>query len=110
MTYFDVYICNLEDPGAQKRVRREPGAPKRLSPFFPGAGYYLRCQVLARIKDGTWSGWQADWGCWVARLKPSEIRSFIGRKLSRRLDLPAAVSLVGGGAGRAAPRRSGSRP
>ena len=76
MTYRDVYIGSLEDPHFHWEGGDPSGnVPCRESPFIEtDNGFYA---LIDLIDKGTYDGKQTDWGGWVARLTPCEIKNFV---------------------------------
>ena len=80
MSYCDVYIGSLEDPGfSWEGGNWEGNCPHRLSPFFPpvGPAYGAFSVVIERIRQGVYDGKQVDWGGFVARVTRFEIEKLI---------------------------------
>ena len=68
MTFFDVYIGDLDDPDFHWDGGNWNGnSPRGVSPLLPNTEReepFRRVQGL--IHTGTLVGKQTDWGCWVA--------------------------------------------
>ncbi|MDP9454430.1 MAG: hypothetical protein M3Q60_01290 [Actinomycetota bacterium] len=85
MTYYDVYIGRLDDPGFSWGSEGGEGSPPgRLSPFFPYApGHTSRYPggafgvLLDAIERGRFEGRQVDWGACVAVATKEEIAAFL---------------------------------
>jgi hypothetical protein len=85
LTYYDVYIGRLDDPGFSWGSQgREGSPPRRLGPFFPparrGSSRYpggTFGELLNRIDEGRLEGGQVDWGSWVAKASRAEILAFM---------------------------------
>lgn len=68
----DVYIGSLDDP----EFAWNGNVPRQKSPLFPD-GHKAFWEVRRRIAQGDLDGKQTDWGGWVARVKQSQIETFI---------------------------------
>lgn len=82
VTYYDVYIGNLEDDSGAFSFEGgdwSGNSPPVIVPLFPPATGYGEpfFTLKERIHSRRYEGRQTDWGCWVAKVFKSEIRDFI---------------------------------
>jgi len=80
MPFYDVYLGNLDDPTFDPDGGDWNGnVPSRESEFFPptGAGDRPFFRVIRMIESGELQGKQTDWGGWVARVRPTQIRELL---------------------------------
>jgi len=77
--YRDVYIAgpDLVAPVLRGVAPPIPGAPYRISPFFPPAGRDVFGEVVERISRGALVGRQTASACWCALVSPNEISTLI---------------------------------
>jgi len=82
VTFFDVYIGDLDDPDFKQEDGNWSGNfPKQLGPTFPWVtdiapiNIYLKVHSLA--KSGKYPSAQTDWGCWVVTMTRNQILKFI---------------------------------
>ena len=78
MTSFDLYIGDLDDP----KFHWEGGdwngnSPRGVTGVHVSVDRFTFDKFTNMIDEGELPGIQADWGCWVARLKREEIEAVL---------------------------------
>ena len=84
--YLDLYVGDLDDPEFSWEGGDWNGnVPRRRSPFFPQARRHGYSEFIDRVSGGVYPGKQTDWGGWVAKMTPAQIRAFIAEFYPRPL-------------------------
>jgi hypothetical protein len=81
MSYCDVYIGDLDEPGFEMECISDEkwnigNCPKSMRLLFPD-GHRAFNELINRIENGQLKGKKVDWGAWVAPASKKQIIDFI---------------------------------